>query len=140
MLVVGLTGGIATGKSTASAYLQSHLGIRVIDTDAIARQVVQPGQPAHREIVSTFGSSILQDPQNPGTSEIDRTALGRIIFDDPRLRKRLNDITHKRIAWIVFKQVCAAYFRFERIVVLDVPLLFEAGWDKFISTTVLVTW
>lgn len=89
---VGLTGGIASGKSTV-ADLFRELGIPVIDADALAREVVHPGTEALAEIVQTFGEDVLTVE---GT--LDREALGRIVFGDPRARARLNAITHPRIA------------------------------------------
>ncbi|MBC7324787.1 MAG: dephospho-CoA kinase, partial [Moorella sp. (in: Bacteria)] len=74
MLVIGLTGGIASGKSTVAGILQE-LGAKIVDTDQLAREVVLPGQPAYREIVATFGRQVLQPD-----GRINRQALGRIVF------------------------------------------------------------
>lgn len=140
MLVVGLTGGIASGKSTSSKYIKEELGVTVIDTDTIAREIVRPGLAAHREIVKAFGPLVLEDPESPDSSELDRQALGQLIFDDPQKRRILNQITHPKIGWIVFKRVLYAYLTFERMCVIDVPLLFESGWNRFVSKSILVTW
>jgi len=152
MLVVGLTGGIATGKSTAAALLASH-DIPIIDADLIARQVVEPGTSAHKQIVEAFGkgvllpSSLTSTPSGSGTDPnerdwctrpIDRKKLGGIIFNDERQRKILNAIVHpavtRAILWGVFK----AWIRGEKIVVVDVPLLIEGGLWKWMGTVVVV--
>jgi len=92
MRVIGLTGGIASGKSTA-ARVFAELGARVIDADAIARDIVAPGQPALAELARTFGREMLLPD---GT--LDRKRLGAVIFADPEKRRALNAITHPRIA------------------------------------------
>ncbi|HEX8951027.1 MAG TPA: dephospho-CoA kinase [Polyangia bacterium] len=92
MRVIGLTGGIASGKSTAARAL-AELGARVVDADEIARQIVAPGQPALAEIVRTFGRDMLL---SDGT--LDRKRLGAIVFTDADKRRALNAITHPRIA------------------------------------------
>ena len=92
MRVIGLTGGIASGKSTAARTL-AELGARVVDADEVAREIVAPGQPALAEIVRAFGREMLQPD---GT--LDRKRLGAVIFADPDKRRTLNAITHPRIA------------------------------------------
>ena len=89
--VVGLTGGIASGKTTISD-LFSELGAPVIDSDQIARDLVEPGEPALAEIVEQFGRNCLQ-----ADGRLDRVALRQIVFDDPKLRSELNAILHPRI-------------------------------------------
>ncbi|OLL26791.1 Dephospho-CoA kinase CAB5, partial [Neolecta irregularis DAH-3] len=133
MLIVGLTGSIATGKSTVSSLLSKNHQIPVIDADVLAREVVQPGKPAYQKIVKHFGSSILlQDGQ------IDRPALGRIVFSNAKERKVLNEITHpavaKEIAWMCF----GYWIRCERIIVLDIPLLLEGPLWMFCGLVVVV--
>ena len=90
-LLVGLTGGIATGKSTVSPMF-AHLGAKVVDADLLAREVVMPGQPALAEIVAEFGADVLQPD-----GHLDRKRLGAIVFSDPERRKRLEQITHPAI-------------------------------------------
>lgn len=92
MFLVGLTGGIASGKSTVSSLLRNKYGIPVVDADVIAREVVEPGKRAHRKIVQEFGKEILLE-----NGEINRSKLGEIIFGNELLRKRLNAITHPEI-------------------------------------------
>jgi len=121
-LLVGLTGSIATGKSTVSQMF-AHLGARVLDADLLAREVVMPGQPAYLKIVEEFGQGVVQDD-----GSLDRKALGAIVFADATRRKRLEEITHpaiglrqQRILSVLEEE------EFEGIVVWDVALLFETG-------------
>jgi len=90
-LLVGLTGGIATGKSTVTAML-ANPSVRVVDADALAREVVEPGTSAHALIVAEFGRDVLQPD-----GRLDRARLGEIVFADPAKRKRLEGITHPAI-------------------------------------------
>jgi dephospho-CoA kinase len=117
-----LTGGIASGKSTVSAILREH-GAYIIDTDKIAHDIVAPGCPAWKEVVNVFGPKILL-PDN----SIDRKKLGNMVFRDEMLRSQLENITHPKIK----EHVCQAEIRAQEsghsVVVLDVPLLIEAGW------------
>uniref|UniRef100_A0A803XQ26 Dephospho-CoA kinase domain containing n=1 Tax=Meleagris gallopavo TaxID=9103 RepID=A0A803XQ26_MELGA len=99
MFLVGLSGGIASGKSTVVAVLRE-LGCAVIDADVIAREVVQPRLKAYQQIVRCFGPEILQE-----SGEIDREALGNIIFSHPEKRRLLNAITHPEIQKEMLKQV-----------------------------------
>src|SRR4051812_1853127 len=91
MYVIGLTGGIASGKSSVSSLLK-RLGAFIIDTDRIAREVVQPNQPAWHDIIATFGRKVLST-----TGEIDRRALGELVFHDQEAKAKLEAITHPRI-------------------------------------------
>lgn len=134
MIVVGLTGGVATGKSTVATMFKQ-CGAVVIDADQLARQVVEPGKPAWREIVRTFGKTIL----NPDRT-IDRHALGAIVFHHPAKRRALERIVHPRVAREqarLTKQ--AARQNPHAVVMYDVPLLFEAGIDKHVDATIVVT-
>lgn len=122
MRIVGLTGGIASGKSTVSRMLVE-LGVRVVDIDAIARQVVAPGEPAWREVVDWLGRPYLLADGN-----LDRRKVADLVFADSSARARLEAIIHPRIAEIVDREVAAARAEGLKALVLDVPLLFEAGW------------
>ena len=134
-LLVGLTGGIATGKSTVSAML-AHLGCRVIDADQLAREVVAPGQPAHAAIVAEFGPEVLQPD-----GYLDRKRLGAIVFNDPARRKRLEQITHPAVRQR--QQRLLAMLEEEEhsgLVIWDVPLLFETnGADAMDRVVVVIT-
>ncbi|KAL8175623.1 UNVERIFIED_CONTAM: hypothetical protein K2H54_000585 [Gekko kuhli] len=133
MFLVGLTGGIASGKSTVVAVLRE-LGCAIIDADVIARQVVQPGLPAYQRIVRAFGPEILTE-----SGEINREALGSIVFSQPEKRQLLNSITHPEIQKEMLKQISKYFVLGYRYVVLDVPLLFESGTlTRFMRHTVLV--
>ncbi|KAL9935100.1 hypothetical protein V8E36_006176 [Tilletia maclaganii] len=133
MLIVGLTGGIASGKSTVSHLLSEAHKIPLIDLDVLARAVVEPGTPALKAIVKHFGPSILQED-----GRLDRPALGRIVFNDPEQRKVLNRITHsavrKRMAWTLF----LLWIKGTKVVVVDAPLLVEAGLWAYCGEIVVV--
>jgi dephospho-CoA kinase len=134
MIVIGLTGGVATGKSTV-AKLFKQCGAIVIDADALARDVVQPGKPAWREIVRRFGRSVL----NPDRT-INRHALGAIVFRHPTKRGTLERIIHPRVAREQKRLTREARRKNPKaVVVYDVPLLFEAGIDKRVDKTIVVT-
>lgn len=124
MYIIGLTGGIASGKSAVSGMLRE-LGAYIVDTDKIARDVVLPEQPAWLEAVAQFGSSILLPD-----GRIDRQQLGDIVFNDITARKKLEDIIHPAIKSMVLAEINTASQQGQEIVVVDVPLLFEIGWQK----------
>lgn len=119
--VVGLTGGIASGKSTVSRRLTAHHAIPVIDADAIAREVVAPGRPALWLIRRAFGPSVIG-----ADGGLDRPRLGALVFANPDARRRLNRITHPFIiATMVWRLGMALLVHRAPVVVLDTPLLFE---------------
>lgn len=128
MYRIGLTGGIASGKSTVSAML-AELGAKIIDTDEIARQVVQPGELAWQGIVNHFGRAILLPD-----GQIDRKSLGDRIFQDKTARQQLEKIIHPYIEMEVEKSVEQAAASGQQFVVLDVPLLFEIGWQTKVNS------
>ncbi len=131
--VIGLTGGIATGKSTVSNLLRA-CGVAVIDADVIARQVVAVGQPAYHQIVAYFGQSILMADR-----QIDRKALGAIVFRDKEQLKKLESFTHPAII-VAFKKQIAILQKSVDIpfIVLDIPLLFEVGLQTLCDEVWLV--
>lgn len=135
MLVVGLTGGIASGKSTAS-YLISHhpAGIPIIDLDVLAREVVEPGQPALAALRSTFGPSVI----NSADGTLNRAELGRLAFASPEKTKLLNKITHGAIRKRMIWKLISYWIRGHKVVVVDTPLLVEAGLWKFCGELVLL--
>lgn len=136
MLIVGLTGGIACGKSSVSALLRDSEHLTVIDADLIARQVVEPGTKAYRAILDQFQHKVDGLVNEDGS--LNRASLGRFVFGKPKELAVLNSITHPAVRHEIFKQIVLAYLRLERIVVLDVPLLFEAGLDQVCGVTVTV--
>ncbi len=121
MKIIGLTGGIASGKSMVASILKDR-GATVIDADQLARRVVEPGTGAYREIVETFGSRILLPDGG-----IDRKALGAIVFSDAEARKRLERITHPAIRKLAEQMLEAERLKGTEIVFYMVPLLLEAG-------------
>ena len=133
-LLVGLTGGIATGKSTVTALLASP-SVRVVDADALAREVVEPGTPAHARIVAEFGKDVLRPD-----GRLDRARLGEIVFPDPAKRKWLESVTHPAIR-ARFEQIMADLERegFDGILVWDAALLVESGGHKKMDKVVVVT-
>ena len=134
MILVGLTGGVATGKSTV-AKMFKQCGAVVIDADQLARDVVKPGKPAWREIVTLFGKTILNQDRS-----LNRQALGSIVFRNPKKRRQLEHIIHPRVAREQQRLMRRVAKRKPRAVVIyEVPLLFEAGVDRRVDTIVVVT-
>jgi dephospho-CoA kinase len=131
-LVIGLTGGIASGKSTVSNMLKE-MNITVIDADVEARLAVEKGESAYQKIVAEFGDDILLD-----TEEIDRGKLGSIIFHNAEKRQLLNSIVHPEVRKRMNDQVDAARVRGEQVIVLDIPLLFESKLTYMVEKTILV--
>jgi dephospho-CoA kinase len=119
MRVIGLTGGIASGKSTVAAMLASH-GAAVVDADQLAREVVLPGQPALADIVARFGDGVIAPD-----GALDRTALGSIVFADEEARRDLERITHPRIGALTQQRIAEAIAADAPLIVVDIPLLFE---------------
>ncbi|APT90873.1 dephospho-CoA kinase [Corynebacterium sphenisci DSM 44792] len=119
MLTVGLTGGMGSGKSSVSARLREH-GARVVDADAIAREVVAPGEPALAELAEAFGADVIA-----ADGTLDRALLARRAFADDASRRRLNAITHPRIAARTAELFALA--RPGEVLVHDMPLLIENG-------------
>ncbi|PGH32425.1 dephospho-CoA kinase [[Emmonsia] crescens] len=156
MLLIGLTGSIATGKSTVSALLSSPpYNIPIIDADIIARKVVEPGTAGYRAIVNYFGPTTpdlllpADDPDDPNDKSkpkqdrpLNRPVLGRRVFGDTEDRKRdravLNRIVHPAVRWEIYRSLLYYYLRGHWAVVLDVPLLFESGLDALCGTVIMV--
>nr|CUU98150.1 hypothetical transcript [Hymenolepis microstoma] len=133
MFLVGLTGGIATGKSTVSDLLKSK-GVPVIDADVIARDLVDNDRQVQRAMLKAFGPSVFNDD---GT-KVERDKLGLIVFSDPDKRKVLNGIVHpvvfRRIAYQIFQN----FVEGQSFVVLDIPLLFETGTMLWFVSDIIV--
>jgi dephospho-CoA kinase len=121
MRVIGLTGGIASGKSTV-AHLFAELGAVIIDADQLAREAVEPGSTALAAIVQQFGPEVLQ---SDGT--LDRGALGTVIFANPLARQRLEQITHPAIRELALTHLAALRAAGTAVVIYMAPLLIEAG-------------
>ncbi len=133
MVTIGLTGGIATGKSTVSRMLRQ-LGAPVFDADLAARQVLLPGEPAWQALAAKENGKYIT-----ASGEVDRAALAARVFGDAAFRAWLNSLTHARI-----RQAAEAFLREQRaagaaVAVLDVPLLFEAHWESLVDEIWVVT-
>jgi dephospho-CoA kinase len=134
MILVGLTGGVATGKSTV-AMMFKQCGAIVIDADELAHEVIKPGKPAWREIVTLFGKTILNQDRS-----LNRQALGSIVFRNRTKRRQLERIIHPRVAREQQRLVRrVAKRKPHAVVIYEVPLLFEAGVDKRVDTIIVVT-
>lgn len=123
MKIIGLTGGIACGKSTVSRALRAH-GAAIIDADALAHELSQPGQAIFNAYVERFGRGIVT-----AGGTLDRAAIAARVFADPAVRTEVDAITHPLIRATAEERLRAARAAEKRAAVLDVPLLFEAGWD-----------
>jgi len=122
MLVIGLTGGIGSGKTLATDHF-ARLGITIVDADLAARVVVEPGQPALAEIAATFGAGMLLPD-----GRLDRPRLRQHVFSDPEARRQLEAIIHPRIAAEIARQLAASKSPYT---ILVSPLLFESGQARF---------
>jgi dephospho-CoA kinase len=132
MLLVGLTGNIASGKSTVAQLLSEH-GATIIDSDILARRAVEAGTPAYRQIVKRWGDEVLG-----ADGTLDRAALRRQVFRDPAQLEELNRIVHPEVIRLRDRLVADARRRGDRIVVCDIPLLFELNLADEFERVVLV--
>jgi len=131
-MILGLTGGIATGKSTvAKMFIEKD--IPVIDTDLISRSLLNKGTDAYYEIVKSFSSEILLT-----NLDINRKKLARKIFSNPQKRQILNDIVHPRVKEIVDNEISKYEELGNNIIVIDVPLLFETNYQDIVDKTIVV--
>lgn len=131
-LVVGLTGGVGTGKSTVSRLFRT-LGAEVVDADAIVHELQAAGSPLLEQIVEAFGPEV-----RSSDGELDRPALGAIVFGDTAARKRLNAIVHPAVGVEMARRVAAARARGVPLVIVDVPLLLENGRQGDFDAVVVV--
>lgn len=129
---IGLTGGMGMGKTTVAAMFQAH-GLPVVDTDQLAREVVEPGQPAWREIVEAFGCELLD-----AEGRLRRTELARRVFADPFARRRLEGITHPRIRERWQAQLASWAREGVARAVVVIPLLYETGSERELDRVVCV--
>ena len=134
MVVIGLTGSVGTGKSTVAGMFH-RLGAQVLDADAIAHQLLEPKRLGWRRVVRTFGESILNDDQT-----INRAALARIVFRNKARRRQLEAILHPQVLRRIKQELCLARHS-GRVpaIVLDVPLLVEAGAQRLVDALIVVT-
>ncbi len=132
MKLVGLTGGIASGKSAVAKILRQ-LGAAIVDADVLAREVVAPGHDGWNEIVATFGSEVLQADQT-----LDRQKLRTLIFNNPDARKRLEAIIHPRVRALAERRIREHGEAGYAVVVYEVPLLFEGNLQEWLRPVILV--
>lgn len=133
MRVIGLTGGIGTGKSTASEYLRKQ-GFSIIDADRISREIVEPGTLLLKELEKNFGSGIIKDD---GTLE--RKALAAIVFSDKEKKSRLDGLMHGHILDEIERKISESQSGEGRGIIVDAPLLFETGLEKKCDQVWLIT-
>ncbi|MYL50331.1 dephospho-CoA kinase [Halobacillus litoralis] len=131
-IVIGLTGSIASGKSTVADMFKD-MNIPVIDADQISRDVVQPGEPAYQEIVETFGEQVLEEGGG-----LDRKKLGKIVFADEAKRKQLNSIVHPKVREEMIRRREQYKQKQYQAVVLDIPLLFESNLTDYVEKILVV--
>jgi len=129
--LIGLTGGVGSGKSTVAAILHD-LGADIVDADEASHAVYAPGTPGFDAVVLEFG------PEYVRGGEIDRARLGRLVFDDADARRRLNAIVHPLVREWMAKRTREAAERGAEVVIQDVPLLYENGLEDLFSSVVLV--
>jgi dephospho-CoA kinase len=132
MLLVGLTGGIGSGKSTVAKLLEER-GAVVFDADVLARAAVEPGTPGHDAVVERFGADVL----GPG-GEIDREALASVVFADPAARRDLEALVHPEVRRLLAES-CEAYRDTDRVIVFSAPLLVETGMHTAFKVLVVVS-
>jgi dephospho-CoA kinase len=132
VLLVGLTGGIGSGKSTVARLLEKR-GAVVFDADLLAREAVEPGTPGHAAVIERFGADVLA----PG-GELDREALASIVFADPSARRDLEEIVHPEVRRL-FAEGSEEYRDTERVVVFSAPLLVETGMHTAFEVLVVVS-
>lgn len=133
MFIIGLTGGIATGKSTVVEML-SRKGAEIIDADHLAREIVEPHQPAWQEIVSRFGDSVLLPDKR-----LDRVKLAELVFNDRQKLKILNSIIHPRVGSRILEMTRKIEaVKPEAVIIYDIPLLIEAGMQDMVDLILLV--
>lgn len=132
MLLIGLTGGIASGKSLVASLFKKKK-IPVIDADQIARAVVRPGQKAYQGIVAAFGSGVLKKDRT-----IDRAKLGELVFSDEKRRRLLETITHPEIRTLILQEISAWRKKKFSMIVIDAALLFESGLYRQMDKIILV--
>ena len=131
MELIGLSGGIGSGKSTVSQFLRE-LGARVVDADEAARAVVEPGTPGFEQVVAEFGPGIAAG------GRLDRARLADLVFHDQAALARLNAIVHPLVREWMAERIAEAAEEGVEWVVQDIPLLFEAGYEGLFKATILV--
>ena len=134
-LIVGLTGGIVGGKSTVASMFKD-LGAKIIDADKLGHSVILPNKPAWKKIVKIFGKDIIQNDLT-----IDREKLGKIVFANKSLLKKLNKITHPEITKMIIKEINLVKNKThnqEKVLIIDAALIYEAKIDRFMDKIIVV--
>lgn len=132
MKLIGLTGNIATGKSTVAKLLHEH-DFTIIDLDQISHDIVRPPSKTLDSIIKEFGHEFLLP-----NGHLDRKKLGQLIFNNEEKRKRLNKIMHSAIFWELVKQIAYHFIIGTKLVIIDSPLLFETGLVKIVSKVIVI--
>lgn len=130
--IIGLTGGIASGKSTVSEMFKA-INIPVIDADHIAKSLLNKGSEAYHEIIQEFGEEILTPD-----GQINRKKLAKILFDNEKARLKINEIIHPKVKTIIKQEMLRLDSYDEKVIVLDIPLLFETSYHTICDLTLLV--
>ena len=134
-LIIGLTGGIVSGKSTVASMFKD-LGAKIVDADKLGHSVILPNKPAWKKIIKIFGKDILQNDLT-----IDRKKLGKIVFTNQTLLKKLNEITHPEITKMIKKEIDSAKnntHNQEKVLIIDAALIYEAKIDRFMDKIIVV--
>ncbi|BDH62566.1 dephospho-CoA kinase [Lysinibacillus sp. PLM2] len=132
-MIIGLTGSIASGKSTVAKMLKEY-GLPIVDADVVARLVVEPGTPTLKKIAEAFGEEVLT-----AKGEMDRTKVGELIFHDENKRQTLNNIIHPAIRAEMLRQKEEHLANGADTVIMDIPLLFESKLQHFVDKILVVT-
>ena len=130
--IIGITGGIGSGKSVVSRMIRER-GFPVVDLDELAHEIIEPGKPAYEKILSRFGKDIL-DPER----RIERRRLGAVVFRDAEARKELEQITHPEISRLLVEKIEEYRSSGNQLLFLEIPLLFETGMDSWIRPVIAV--
>ena len=134
-LIIGLTGGIVSGKSTAASMFKD-LGVKIVDVDKIGHSVILPHRPAWKKIIRLFGKDFLRNDLT-----INRRKLGKIVFTNQTFLKKLNEITHPEIIKLIKKEINLARnktYNQEKILIIDAALIYEAKMDRLMDKTIVV--
>ena len=129
MPIIGVSGGLGSGKSTVAGMFAKR-GARIIDADAITRDLLAPGKKCVKKVAKIFPGVILP------TNTVDRSELAKIVFSHPRELKKLTDILYPEALKVVKNQI--SQYKHKSLIILDAPLLFESGWNKITDTTIVV--
>ncbi|EAR94236.3 dephospho-CoA kinase (macronuclear) [Tetrahymena thermophila SB210] len=132
--IIGLTGGIACGKSAVGNYFKDFLKLSIIDCDILSRRVVEVGKPAYNKLKERYGNKILQE-----NGEIDRAELGKLVFNNPAIRKHVTQTTGWYIMLEILKEIYQIGFvKKENVMLLDAPILYETKYLEYICHPIIV--